>query len=341
MVRYRVVLGQTKIDWLELQRGIESRCARSARRRALLSQSQRQGGKRVLLVLLQLRHSRRRIWDAGHGPCWVNDDCFPRVISHDDPSIPGRDLKCAVRRVFVRYGAIIQEGIGPARSLDFAYGGERQCGQRQDADPAILRGASDPCERGIDLEATGLRYLAGNEREGAFAETKQGRIRDPVANELVQHHAGVIRKLERGAIGEGDADGAIESSLDRVVPVDRITDFDLGNNAAGANDRDSTGHRLDLADCLGRRGPYQLGAAANSATLTWRIAGATEHATPPCVVGCLVMRRYTTSRSVRGEYSAKPLKLCLQVHESRRGCPAGVIFYFFCVFRRYPARRIA
>src|SRR5262249_5907221 len=67
----------------------------------LLSQSQRQGGKRVLLVLLQLRHSRRRIWDAGHGPCWVNDDCFPRVISHDDPPIPGRDLKCAVRRVFV------------------------------------------------------------------------------------------------------------------------------------------------------------------------------------------------------------------------------------------------
>src|SRR5262249_41270376 len=66
-----IVLGLTKIDWLELQRGIESGCARSAWRRALLSQSQRVGGKRVLLGLLQLRHSRRRIWDAGHGPCWV------------------------------------------------------------------------------------------------------------------------------------------------------------------------------------------------------------------------------------------------------------------------------
>src|SRR5215510_1864236 len=116
---------KTKIDWQELLLSKLGSCARSARRRALLSQSQRQGGKRVLLGLLQLRHSRRRIWDAGHRPCWVNDDCFPRVISHDDPSIPGRDLKCAVRRVFVRYGAIIQEGIGPARSLDFPYGGER------------------------------------------------------------------------------------------------------------------------------------------------------------------------------------------------------------------------
>src|SRR6516164_6227000 len=114
----------TKIDWYELRLSKLGRCTRSARRRALLY-SQRQGGKRVLLGLLQLRHSRRRIWDAGHGPCWVNDDCFPRVISHDDPSISRRDLKCAVRRVFVRYGTIIQEGIGPARSLDLAYGGER------------------------------------------------------------------------------------------------------------------------------------------------------------------------------------------------------------------------
>src|SRR5262249_38717658 len=112
--------------------------------------------------------------------------------------------------------------------------------------------------------------------------------------------AGVIRKIERGAIREGDADRAIGSGLDRIVPVDRITDFDLGNNAAGVRDHDLAGRRLDLADGLGRRGPHPPGAAANCATLTWRIAGATEHATPPGVVRCLVMRRYTvSSRSVR------------------------------------------
>src|SRR5262249_1180781 len=128
----------------------------------------------------------------------------------------------------------------------------------------------------------GFRYLTGNESEGAFAETKQGRIRGPVANELVQRHAGIIRKIERGAIGEGDADGAIGSGLDRVVPVDRITDFDLGSNTAGGHDSDWADHGLDLADCLGRRGPHQLGAAANSAIITWRIADATEHATSLC-----------------------------------------------------------
>src|SRR5262249_39187111 len=128
-------------------------------------------------------------------------------------------------------------------------------------------------------------YITGNESEGAFAETKQGRIRGPVANELVQRHAGVIRQGERGAIDEGDPDSAIGSGLDRVVPVDRITDFDLGSNTAGVHDSDWADHSLDLADCLGRRGPHQLGAAANSAVITWRIADATEHATPPRAVG--------------------------------------------------------
>src|SRR5215813_5242089 len=273
-----IVLGLTKIDWLELQRSIEGIRARSARRRAWLSQSERQGGKRALLGLLQLRHSRRRIWEAGHRPCRVNDDCFPRVISHDDPPIPGRDLKCAVWGVFVAYGAIIQEGIGPARSLDFAYGGERQCGKRQDADPAILRGASDPCERGIDPEATGLRYLAGNESEDTFAETKQGRIRGPVANEFVQRHAGVIR-IACGAIGEGDADRAI-------------------------------GRRLDRVDCLERRSPRYMGVAATSAIITWRIAGATKHETPPCAAGCLAMGRFTVfSRHAHACHPMPPLAL--------------------------------
>src|SRR5262249_16894532 len=174
------------------------------------------------------------IWEAGHGPCRVDDDCFPRVISHDDPPIPGCDLKCAVWGVFVGYGAIIQEGIGPARSLDLAYGGESQGGQPQGADPAIFRGATDPCERGIDPEAPGFCYLASNESEDAFAETKQGRIRGPVANEFVQRHAGVIRQVERGAIGEGDPDRAIGSGLDRVVPVDTITDLTLPNTPPGS-----------------------------------------------------------------------------------------------------------
>src|SRR5262249_48282055 len=95
-------------------------------------------------------------------------------------------------------------------------------------------------------------------------------------------------------------DRAIWSGLDRVVPVDRITDFDLSNNALRVHDGDQASRGLDRADYVERRSPRYMGVAATSAIITWRIAGATEHATPPCGVGCLVMRRYTgSSRSGR------------------------------------------
>src|SRR5262249_45894576 len=99
-----------------------------------------------------------------------------------------------------------------------------------------------------------------------------------------------MRKTECSAVGEGDADRAIGSGLDRVVQADGITDVDLSNNAARVPDGDQAGRRLDLADGLGRRSPHQLGAAANRASITWRIIGVTEHATPPCAVGCLFLR---------------------------------------------------
>src|SRR5262249_37313159 len=80
------------------------------------------------------------------------------------------------------------------------------------------------------------------------------------------------------------------SGLDRVVPVDRITDFDLSNNAAGVHDGDRAGRRLDLADCLERRSPRYMGVAATRAVITWRVAGATKHETPPCAAGCPFLR---------------------------------------------------
>ena len=220
--RRRPVKGRWgKIDRMELHRNIELLCARSARRRALLAQRQRR--KRGLLGLLQFRHPRSRIRETGHGPCRVDDDCFPRVISHDDPAIPGHDLERAVRQVLVRDGAVIQERVVTARGLAFLYGGERQCGERQDADPAILRGASDRCERRIDPEAAGLGYLAGNESEGALDQTKQGRIRGAgrVAHKFVQNQARGGGEIERGAVGESNADGAIGFGLNRIAPVDQ------------------------------------------------------------------------------------------------------------------------
>ena len=236
-----------------------------------------------MLGLLQFRHARRRIWDAGHCPCRVDDDCFPGVIRHDDPAIPGHDLERAVRQVLVRDGAVIQERVVTARGLAFLYGGESQCGERQDADPAISRAASDACERRIDPEAAGLGYLAGNEGEGALRETEQGRIRVPirVICKLVQYRAGVARQIEHGAIGEDDSHRAIGSGRYRVALVDELADVHSSNNAAGAHDGDRTDRRLDLADGIGRRGDQPLRGAEHNAVHTKRIAGATEHGDPP------------------------------------------------------------
>ena len=100
-----------------------------------------------------------------------------------------------------------------ARGLAFLYGGESQCGERQDADPAISRAASDACERRIDPEAAGLGYLAGNESEGALGQTKQGRIRGAraLARKFVQHQARGGGKIEHSAVDESYADGAFGS----------------------------------------------------------------------------------------------------------------------------------
>ena len=201
----------------------------------------------------------------------------------DPPILLHHDLVGAVRQILVGYGVIVQKRVGPAPGLDFVDHREGQ-GERQGADSAILQGASDPCDRRIDLETAALRCLAGSESEGALVETKRGGIRGSarIENEFVQRHAGVLRKLERGAIGEGDVDRAVGAGLDHVVPAGGITDFDLSNIGAAAPAGGWVGRRRDLADCRGRRGPRQLGAAANSAIITWRIAGTTEHGTLPC-----------------------------------------------------------
>jgi hypothetical protein len=235
-------------------------------------------GKRCPLL-----HLRRSLCGAGHTPVRGEFVYNCRIISFGDfASSLVEDRECAVRQVFERYGVIVQEGVGSARGLNFVHGREGQRGEREDAEPTSLRGTSDPCDRRIDSEATRVRYLAGNETERALANTEQGRIRGHVrgANELRQHHAGVVGKFERGAVDEGDADRAVGSGLDRVVLADRVTDFDVSDNTAVARDGDLADRRLDLADRLERRSRHRLSETPNN-TITWRIAGATKHVTPP------------------------------------------------------------
>ena len=283
--RRRPVKGRWgKIDRMELHRNIELLCARSARRRALLAQRQRR--KRGLLGLLQFRHPRSRIRETGHGPCRVDYDCLSRVISHDDPPIPGHDLERAVRQVLVRYGAVIQERIVPARGLAFLNGGERQCGECQDADPAILRGASDRRERRIDVEDAGPGYLAGNETEGALDQTEQGRIRGAraLARKFVQHQARGGGKIEHSAVDESYADGAIGSGLDRIALIDQGTDAGSNKHPVGAHDGDGTDRRPDFADSFEWRGRQHLDGTDDEA-FARHIARVTKHVGFPLPLG--------------------------------------------------------
>ena len=176
-----------------------------------------------------------------------------------------------------------------ARGLAFLYGGERQCGERQDADPAILRGASDRCERRIDPEAAGPGYLAGNETEGALDQTKQGRIRsaDRVAHKIVQNQARGGGEIERGAVGEGNADGAIGFGLNRIASVDKVADAGSNKHPVGAHDGDGTDRRPDFADSFERRGRRHLDGTDDEA-FARHIARVTKHAGFPLPLGLRV-----------------------------------------------------
>ena len=86
-------------------------------------------------------------FDYGHYPGVINQDALPRI----DPRID-HDLDYAVRQIFVCYEVVIQE-CERAVGLQFVYDRESQCGERQDPSPTALRGASNPCDRGIDAQA--------------------------------------------------------------------------------------------------------------------------------------------------------------------------------------------
>ena len=172
-----------------------------------------------MLGLLQFRHPRSRIRKTGHGPSRVDDDCFPRIISDDDPSIPGHDFERAVRQVFVGYGAVIQERVMTARGLAFLYGDERQCGECQDADPAILRDASDRRERRIELRPPALAILPATKLKAPWTRLNRAEFGVPVRSQenSFSTKREAAERLNTIAVDESYADGAIRSGLDRIA----------------------------------------------------------------------------------------------------------------------------
>jgi len=115
------------------------------------------------------------------------------------------------------------------------------------------RGTSDTHggDRRVDLHIAGFRDLAGDKSEGSLGQIEQGGIRRAawVVDELVQNHARVARQVERGAIGEVDADLAVGARCYRIALIDEIAHFRLTcrTGGAGLNDHGARPFKGDRA----------------------------------------------------------------------------------------------
>ena len=110
-------------------------------------------------------------------------------------------------------------------------------------------------DRRADLHVAGMRDLAGDERERAFDQAEQRAVvrrRVVVVGEFVERHPRIGDEVERGAVGEADAELRIGAGLDHVALVDVVADIERDRDAV-AHHGDSADDLLDLADRVGRR----------------------------------------------------------------------------------------
>ena len=117
------------------------------------------------------------------------------------------------------------------------------------------RGAADAHgrDRRVDLHVAFLGGGAGDERDRALHQAEQRFVVRPVGvvDHFVQHHLGVRREAEHGAVDEGDAERRIGARLDDVAFVDVVTLVQDDRDAVA--DRGRVARQLgDMADDRGR-----------------------------------------------------------------------------------------
>src|SRR5205823_1046034 len=92
-----------------------------------------------------------------------------------------------------------------------------------------------------------------------------------VIDELVEHHAGVGGKIERGAVGERYANLAISSGLDDVAPVNEIPE--LGLTDASSREIRLNDHGVRMLDGDRTRRSYHLPDRSRFDVPRWRPPG--------------------------------------------------------------------
>ena len=145
-------------------------------------------------------------------------------------------------------------GAGGTVRLDqhLEFGGRRAAGGRhREIDLDQHRGAANAHGRdgGVDLHVAMLGGSAGDERDRTLHQTEQRLVVRPVGvvDHFVQHHLGVRRQAEHGAVDEGNAESRIGSGLDDVAFVDVVALVQDHRNAVA--DRGCAARELgDMAD---------------------------------------------------------------------------------------------
>ena len=127
-------------------------------------------------------------------------------------------------------------------------GSEKQRGERQHADPTGTAVAPDVSKRRINPEAPGFRRFSANECESAARHIEQGRRRGLFASECLEHHAGAVGQIDRGAVDQTNADSATGRSLDNVTFENRIAKFDLNRGAVRPREAARANERPDFAN---------------------------------------------------------------------------------------------
>ncbi len=117
-------------------------------------------------------------------------------------------------------------------------------------------GAADAhrCDRRVDPHVAGLRYLTGDEADRALHQADQRGIAGSIGavDEFVQHHARIAGEVERGAVGEHDAERGAGTGLHHVALLDYVAGIQRDRDAI-AHDGGIAFDLLDPADRLRRR----------------------------------------------------------------------------------------
>ncbi|MEY9656852.1 hypothetical protein [Bradyrhizobium ottawaense] len=203
----------------------------------------------------QLLHASRRVRDvidADGGSHLLDDDRLAGIFDDDasrDPLL-GHELKCAVRKVLVGNGVVIQECDIRVRGLGMLRGREGQCCKCQHPETARVAPGANACNGRIQLERPGFRQPARYETEAPSGHVEQGcrwHAFD-VEDKLAQHNVSAAGDVEESTVDEADCDLPVGVGLQHVAPVDGRTSYGLCGDAARSRKRTATDHSLNMAD---------------------------------------------------------------------------------------------